>query len=93
MTQAGRHYVVLIVPSALKELVALPKKPMRQVDEMIKDLATDPRPPWSRKLKGRAQGLHRVDSGDFRAIYAIDDRGLTVTVTKIGNRRDVYRGL
>jgi mRNA interferase RelE/StbE len=43
-------------------------------------------------LKGKGAGdLYRIRAGDFRIIYAIDDKLLIVLVLKVGNRRDVYR--
>ncbi|MFI2361744.1 type II toxin-antitoxin system RelE/ParE family toxin [Promicromonospora sp. NPDC019610] len=34
----------------------------------------------------------RIAVNDHRVIYEISDSQATVTVVKIGNRRDVYRG-
>jgi mRNA interferase RelE/StbE len=41
-------------------------------------------------LKGGA-GLYRARVGDYRIVYKIDDRRLSVDVVRIGNRREVYR--
>ena len=35
--------------------------------------------------------LRRIRLGDYRILYQIQDRQLTVTVVKIGHRREVYR--
>jgi len=30
--------------------------------------------------------------GDYRIVYAIEDRALVVLVVRVGHRREVYRG-
>lgn len=82
-------YRVLIKRSAAKELAGLPLVDRRRVVTRIGALAADPRPPGCEKLSG--QQKYRVRQGDLRILYGIDDRDSTVTVVKIGQRRDVYR--
>jgi mRNA interferase RelE/StbE len=82
-------YKVLIKPSAVKELGAVPAKDRRKVAAKIQALAADSRPPGAEKLSG--QERYRLRQGDYRVVYAIDDAEHTVLVVKIGNRRDIYR--
>jgi mRNA interferase RelE/StbE len=35
----------------------------------------------------------RTRTGDYRIIYAIDDRARVITVAAVGHRREVYRDL
>jgi len=42
------------------------------------------------ELKGKFAGLRKLRVGDYRVIFAII--GDCVLVTRIGHRRDVYRG-
>jgi mRNA interferase RelE/StbE len=35
----------------------------------------------------------RIRVGDFRVVYTISDEALVVTVVRVANRRQVYRGL
>jgi mRNA interferase RelE/StbE len=44
-----------------------------------------------RPLKGSDAGLWRIRVGNYRVIYQIDDARRLVVVTRIGDRRDVYR--
>jgi mRNA-degrading endonuclease RelE of RelBE toxin-antitoxin system len=38
--------------------------------------------------------LYRVDvHGDYRIIYSVNDRTKTVTVEKVGDRKEIYRFL
>ena len=82
-------YKVLIKRSAAKELEELPLKVRRQVAGRIDSLGASPRPTGVEKLSG--QEKYRIRQGDYRVLYAIDDDTQTVTVVKIGHRRDVYR--
>ena len=83
------NYDLRIKPSAVKELEALQTKGRRRIVNKIQDLASDPRPPGCEKLSG--QDRCGIRQGDFRILYEIQDSGPTVTVVKIGHRRDVYR--
>ena len=83
------NYDLRIKPSAVKELVALQAKDRRRMVSRIQDLASEPRPPGCEKLSG--QDRYRIRQGDFRILYEIQNRELTVVVVKIGHRRDVCR--
>ncbi|MFC0776288.1 type II toxin-antitoxin system RelE family toxin [Terrimonas alba] len=54
----------------------------------IYSLADNPRPHGYKKLKGR--DAYRIRSGDYRIIYSIFDKILTVEVIAIGHRKDIY---
>lgn len=82
-------YSVLIKRSATKELEALVLKDRQRVVARIAGLAAAPRPPGCEKLSG--EDKYRVRQGDLRILYEIDDSETTVTIVKIGHRRDVYR--
>ena len=82
-------YSLLIKTSAAKELEATPKKDRRRLAVRMRALATTPRPPGSEKLSGEEK--YRLRQGDYRILYLIEDGRSTVTVVKIGHRREVYR--
>ena len=84
------RYRLLIKPSAVKDIEAIPLKRDRQrVVERISKLAEDPRPSGSEKISG--QDKYRVRQGRYRILYAIEDQDLIVQVVKVGHRKDVYR--
>lgn len=84
------RYRLLIKPSAVKEIEAIPlKRDRRRVVERISKLAEDPRPSGSEKISG--QDKYRVRQGRYRILYAIEDQDLLVQVVKVGHRKDVYR--
>lgn len=82
-------YSLLIKPSAVKELEALPTKDRRKIIPRIEALTSDPRPHGCEKLSGLEQ--YRVRQGDHRVVYSVDDDARLVLVVKVGHRRDVYR--
>ncbi len=82
-------YRVLIKPSAVKELEAVPLKARRKLAAKISALAGQPRPHGSEKLSG--QERYRIRQGEYRAVYAIDDSEQTVLVVTVAHRRDAYR--
>jgi mRNA interferase RelE/StbE len=84
------RYRLLIKPSAVRDIEAIPlKQDRRRVVERISKLAEDPRPPGSEKISG--QDKYRVRQGRYRILYAIADQDLLVQGVKVGHRKDVYR--
>jgi mRNA interferase RelE/StbE len=84
-------YKVSVKRSAVKEIEAIPQKKERQrIIQRIGQLASDPRPPGSKKLSGNNK--FRVRQGSYRIVYSIENNELIVVVVKIGHRKDVYRG-
>jgi mRNA interferase RelE/StbE len=84
------RYRLLIKPSAVKEIEAIPlKRDRRRLVERISKLAEDPRPFGSEKISG--QEKYRLRQGRYRILYAIEDQDLVVQVVKVGHRKDVYR--
>lgn len=84
------RYRILIKPSAVKEIEAIPlKRDRRRLVEAIASLADHPWPPGCEKLSG--QKKYRLRSGRYRILYAIADQELCVHVVKVGHRQDVYR--
>ena len=83
-------YNLQIKESAAKELESLgTKKDRERIVTRINALATDPRPNGCEKLEG--EDKYRVRQGNYRIVYSIDDHNRIVVITKIGDRKDVYR--
>jgi mRNA interferase RelE/StbE len=82
-------YRVALASSAEKELQGLPKKMIARIMPRLEHLASAPRPPGCRKLKG-GDNEWRIRVGSYRIVYVIDDAARTVDVTRIAHRRDVY---
>lgn len=84
-------YSVELRPHALRMLRKLDSLDQARIRGAIILLSEDPRPPRSRKLRGR-EG-YRVRAGDFCAICAIKNSLLAILVIAIGHRREVDRGI
>ncbi|MCB0863125.1 MAG: type II toxin-antitoxin system RelE/ParE family toxin [Solirubrobacterales bacterium] len=82
------RYRIELRPAALRSLRKLDPQIRRRVQGAIALLADDPRPPNSKKLKGR--DAWRVRVGDYRVIYTVEDGVLLVVVVSLGHRRDIY---
>ena len=50
-------YSLIILPSARKAMLKLPKRDQQRIDEHILALVDDPHPPGAIPLKGAAKGL------------------------------------
>jgi mRNA interferase RelE/StbE len=82
-------YKVSLKKSAEKELRAIPTKDLKRIIEKIQSLAHQPRPHGCENMVG--QERYRIRQGDWRIVYSVDDTLHTVTIYKIGHRREVYR--
>lgn len=82
-------YELRIKPSAVKELQGLEARDRARIVGKIQALGEEYRPRACEKLTGSDR--YRVRQGVFRIVYQVDDEASTVTVVKIGHRRDVYR--
>jgi mRNA interferase RelE/StbE len=76
-------------PAALRALRKLDSATAERVRGALALLASEPRPPASRKLSGR--DAYRIRVGQYRIIYTIDDSQLIVVVVLVGHRSSIYR--
>ncbi len=85
-------YSVHLAPAAERQLKALEKPVQARIIRRLRKLGDNPRPQGVEKLSG-SDDFYRLREGEYRIIYTIKDKELTVLVVKIGHRKDVYRGL
>jgi mRNA interferase RelE/StbE len=85
-------YSIEFAPAAERDLKALPKPIQLQIGRRIDKLAADPRPHGVEKIKSE-DDLYRVRQGDYRILYTIQNKKLTIIIVKIGDRKEVYRRL
>lgn len=72
-----------------KDLPSIPKKDVDRIIRRITRLANDPFPADATQLKGRDEW--RIRQGDYRILYIVVERIITVFVIKIGHRKEIYR--
>ena len=85
------NYRILIDSRAARQFESLPKSVVERLDRAILSLAAMPRPPGTKRLKGRLHEGWRIRVGDYRILYKIDDDTRKVSIFDIGHRREVYR--
>jgi mRNA interferase RelE/StbE len=83
------RYTVELTTAAARQLRKIEPGMRRRLLLALRDLEMDPRPHGCRKLAGYDDAW-RVRVGDFRILYEVNDMVLTVTVFRLGNRRDIY---
>ncbi|BAY78405.1 MAG: type II toxin-antitoxin system RelE family toxin [Nostoc sp. ChiSLP01] len=90
----SERYTLRIAKTTEKNLRDLQAKQFKQVVSKILSLQGIPRPQDCKALKGY-EGGYRVDSGEYRILYTIDDENQLVDVFRVGKRNDdeVYENL
>lgn len=88
----GRNvHSVQLTPAAVRDLDKVHEPDLSRLRSRILSFERNPRPHGSLKLKDT---LHRVRVGDWRILYAIDDKQLTVTILRVLRRSErTYKGI
>jgi len=86
------RYAVSLTRRTVKEIARLPPKVRGQIRGRLDELGADPRPHDGRRLIGRQKG-YRLDVGEYRLLYDVDDNARLVTVWRVKHRKDAYRNL
>lgn len=81
---------VEITNAALKDLKSIPRDILRKVDVRLRGLGEDPFPPQARKLS-ESDNIYRIRVGDYRVIYTVERKIVTVVVVRVRHRREAYR--
>lgn len=85
-------YSVEFLPEALKELARLDKPIQRIIKSKIDALSTNPEILANniKALKGEYSGKYRLRVGDYRIIYRLQNEIITITIIRIGHRKEIY---
>ena len=81
-------YKIEIKKSAIKELESIPSNDLKRILAKIESLSEDPRPIGCIKLSG--DDRYRIRQGNYRILYTIENKILTIFIVKVGHRKDVY---
>jgi mRNA interferase RelE/StbE len=84
-------YEVRWLPKAQKDLKALPGDAQTALLDAADGLAADPYPRGCKKLQGAKNGERRIRVGDYRLVYVVDGTALLISVTRVGDRKEIYR--
>lgn len=81
-------YALEVKMKAQKQLKSLPKKDQKRILAALEVLQENPLA--GKQLEGKYKGLRSLRVWPYRILYAVDHRIITVTVVKVGHRKDVY---
>lgn len=84
-----KHYQVIILSRAEKEMRKLFPKDQKRILSAIEALEMNPF--MGKQLQGDFDGAWAIRVWPYRIIYVIEKRIVTVKVLRIGHRKDVYR--
>ncbi len=92
--EMSERYSLRIAKTAEKDLLDLQAKFYKQVVSKILSLQGNSRPQDCKALKGY-EGGYRVDQGEYRILYTIDEESKLIDVFRVGKRNDgeVYKNL
>jgi len=82
-------YEIFFKKSVEKDFKSIPKNELKKIIKRIGELAKNPRPQSCEKLTG--QDRYRLRQGNYRIIYSIQDKELTISIVMVGHRKDIYR--
>lgn len=85
-----RRYEILMLPSAEKDLAAIPQPDKTRLLKIAGALADNPRPAGAVKLSGYSD-LYRIRSGHYRIVYEIHDKRLLIVIAGAGGRDKIYK--
>ncbi len=83
-------YTLLFSPSARRDYKKLPPEMIKSINAVIDTLKNSPRLAGCKKLTNR--DAYRIRAADYRIIYEIHDKTVTILVVRIRHRREVYQG-
>lgn len=83
-------YTLVFEKHLFKDLDKIPAKDLDRVYEGFESLKENPGMPGVKKLKG-GPDRYRLRKGDYRIVYIINDKSMTVEIMLVRHRKDVYQ--
>ncbi len=78
--------------SAQKELKKISKPFIKRIIYAVENLSINPFPPNCKKYQG-IDHTYRIRVGNYRIIYTIFEKNLTIEIIKVGHRKDIYKNI
>ena len=85
-------YKIEIEKRCLKELKKLDQQTLARAFDIIEDRIAQ-NPYDAKALKGQYKGLYSYRFSNFRIIYEIIEKKITVVVLRVRHRKNVYNGM
>jgi len=92
MNENSSTWQIVIGRRVQRAFRRLPRDLLNRIKVAIEQLAQNPRPVGSIKLKGH-QDLYRIRVGGWRIIYALKEEELIILVIQVSARGGAYRNL
>ena len=80
---------IIVTQSAVKQLLKIPYKQRKRIENKIEALIKNPFPFQSKKLSGRNGWRLRV--GDYRVLYFFDKKKKIIIILSAQHRKDANR--
>ncbi len=77
--------------SVEKDLKKIPTKDLKKIIEKIESLTENPFPDGFKALKGDLKGYYRIRQGNYRVVYKVENKILTIFIVRVGNRKEIYK--
>lgn len=84
------NFRIEVSATAERQIRKLRRNDQIRVLRAIRDLADEPYPPGSRKLRG-FEDAYRIRVGTYRVLYSVQAARVLIIILKVGHRRDIYR--
>ena len=85
-------YTIIFTPRATKDFARLNKTDVTKIWDKIKELTINKPNLDIKKLAGTT-ALYRLRVGNYRVIYQIAQRIITIYIVAVGHRKDIYKKL
>ena len=83
------NYTIEFTPAAARAFRKLSFETQNRLGKVLDRLSSNPLPNGVKKLSGE-ENLFRVRVGDYRIVYQMKSKELTVLIVRMGHRREVY---
>jgi len=83
--------IINVSKQVCKFLKKIPVKQAKQISHKILSLKDNQFPHDSKKLQGKLGRFYRVDVGEFRIIYKIEDDEIIIPIVGKRNDSEVYK--
>ena len=84
-------YEIVMTEKVVKALQKIPKSDVDNFFEKLMIIARDPYASLSFVKRLKDSSNFRFRFGNYRGVYAVIDKILTITVIDVGHRREIYR--
>jgi mRNA interferase RelE/StbE len=85
-------YKIVMTEKVVKKLQIIPKADVDRFMRKLIIIAKDPYAPLSFVKRLKNSQNFRFRFGDYRGVYNVIDKILTITVIDVAHRKDIYRG-